>query len=117
MVLFCCSGFSLSVYDNFAGTSLLDHCITCFTFCLPSEQPGCVNYFCWEFCCNSVVMQCGRSRNRSAFFLLAFLLVLLETQMPVVYFHLLEPAGSQCIIKIYILSPVKAALLLLYVLL
>lgn len=61
-------------------------------------------------------MQCGRSRNRSAFFLLAFLLVLLETQMPVVYFHLLEPAGSQCIIKIYILTPVKAALLLLYVL-
>ena len=50
------------------------------------------------------------------FFLLAFLLVLLETQMPVVYFHLLEPAGSQCIIKIYILTPVKAALLLLYVL-
>ena len=46
------------------------------------------------------------------FFLLAFLLVLLETQMPVVYFHLLEPAGSQCIIKIYILTPVKAALLL-----
>ena len=61
-------------------------------------------------------MQCGRSRNRSAFFLLAFLLVLLETQMPVVYFHLLEPAGSQCIIKIYILTPVKATLLLLYVL-
>lgn len=50
------------------------------------------------------------------FFLLAFLLVLLETQMPVVYFHLLEAAGGQCIIKIYILSPVKAALLLLYVL-
>lgn len=62
-------------------------------------------------------MQCGRSRNRSAFFLLAFLLVLLETQMPVVYFHLLEAAGGQCIIKIYILSPVKAVLLLLYVLL
>lgn len=61
-------------------------------------------------------MQCGRSRNRSAFFLLAFLLVLLETQMPVVYFHLLEAAGGQCIIKIYILTPVKAALLLLYVL-
>ena len=40
-------------------------------------------------------------------FLLAFLLVLLETQMPVVYFHLLEAAGGQCIIKIYILSPVK----------
>lgn len=36
--------------------------------------------------------------------------------MPVVYFHLLEAAGSQCIIKIYILTPVKAALLLLYVL-
>lgn len=50
------------------------------------------------------------------FFLLAFLLVLLETQMPVVYFHLLEAAGGQCIIKIYILTPVKAALLLLYVL-
>lgn len=46
---FCCSGFSLSVYDNFAGTSLLDHCITCFTFCLPSEQPGCVNFFVGSF--------------------------------------------------------------------
>lgn len=49
-------------------------------------------------------------------FSVGFLLVLLETQMPVVYFHLLEAAGGQCIIKIYILTPVKAALLLLYVL-
>lgn len=40
-------------------------------------------------------------------FSVGFLLVLLETQMPVVYFHLLEAAGGQCIIKIYILSPVK----------
>lgn len=40
-------------------------------------------------------------------FSVGFFVGLLETQMPVVYFHLLEAAGGQCIIKIYILSPVK----------